>query len=204
MGKNKFFNVKVDDGQLSRIFADLPKALQVATVAAVNTTARKVNKDLKQHVSSEYNVPKSDLRVGDLIKIRRGNVKTQKPRAVIAIRRKGRDIIEYNPLQVKSGLVVAIQKNKAIKIPKAFTGIWHKGDTHFHGMIKATGRRAGKVQRVSAAGKAYMADKRQTYYGSPIAKLYTNIKTEPVISKAIDETFQTALDKEFNKQFEKR
>lgn len=202
MGKG-FYKMEIDEQSFDKIFADLPKVAQRATANTVNIVARKINKNLKDHISTEYNVPKSAMKFGKLVSIKRANVRARFGNAVITIRRKGRDLIKYGAKQVESGISVAVRKSSTKIIKGGFVNPWHRGQSGDFAMQKAVGKRAGKTTRTTAKGTTYEADKRQTVYGPPISDLYTNEKAEKIIMRTIDTDFQPELDKQFGRQFEK-
>ncbi len=201
MGKS-FYKFEVDQQDLSTIFSDLPKVTKVATANTVNIVARKVNKNLKKSITDRYNIPKSALKFGELVSIKRANARANIGKAVILIRKKGRGLIKYGAEQVTKGVRVTVKKSSKI-IKGGFIGPLRKGGSEKFARIKATGKKAGKVIRKTKAGTSYEADKTEIMYGPPIADLYTNKAAEVVILQTIDEEFQTELDKQFNKQFEK-
>lgn len=194
--------MEVNKEQLDRIFADLPTVLKKATAQTVDIVARKVNKNLKAHVAEKYNVPKSSMKMGKLISIKRSNVRANVGRASIFIKRVGRGLIKYGARQIKPGITVKIKKaTKTIK--GGFIAPLKKGQAAEFAFAKAKGKKAGHIVRHTKKGKPYMAEKREVLYGPPIADLYTNNSAEGVIMKTIDNDFQPTLDVQFNKQFEK-
>ncbi len=197
-----FMKVEINRREMDRVFRDLPKKTKSATANALNFTARKVNKNVKNHIATTYNVPKSSMKLGGLISIKRANAQANIGKAVVFIRKKGRGLIKYGAWQIKTGLVVAVKK-QAKKIPHGFISNMRKGDNNKFAFIKAKGKLAGKVTRTTKSGKQYQADKRAILYGPPISELYTNRKAERIILQTIDTEFQKELDKQFNRQFEK-
>jgi hypothetical protein len=196
------FKLEIDYVELDRLFADLPRATKAATANTVNIVARKVNKNLKKHISTTYNVPKGAMKFGDLVSIVRANARTDKGTASIIIRVRGRGLQKYGAKEIGPGLSVTVKKaQKTIK--GGFLAPWRKGDTHKLAMAKAKGKKAGKVTRITKAGTMYQADKREGLYGPPIADLYTNKNAGDILIKTIDTEFQTELNKQFNRQFEK-
>ncbi len=203
MGK-EFFGLKIDKEEIDRLFADLPRATKIATARSLDITARKVNKEVRTHISKNYNIPKGATKFGVLVNIKRANVKANIGRAVIFIKKKGRTLIEYGAKQVGTGLSVKIKKNTEL-IKSAYLSPLRKGGPKGElAFKKATGSHAGLVTRRTKKGTPYKVEKRQILYGPQIANLYTNKSAEKVILRIIDETFQKTLDDQFSKQFEKK
>jgi hypothetical protein len=187
------------------MFSDLPKVMKTATAQTVDIVARKVNKNLKNHVALKYNVPKSSMRLGKLISIKRANVRANIGRASIFIKRVGRGLIKYDPIRGPTVVSVLIKKSRK-RIKGAFISSWEKGGIQQQQFVFAKGRdkHAGKITRRTKKGAPYIADKREVLYGPPIADLYTNASAGGVIMDTIDKDFQPTLDVQFNKQFEKK
>jgi hypothetical protein len=198
------YKMKVDKNELNRLFADLPVMTQKATAEAVNKTTRKVNKNLKTHVFMTYNIPKSAMKIGDLISITRANARSGVSHAILRIKRKARGLMKFNASQTAAGVVAIIRRGRPSFYKGGFIAPWQKGKPSDWAMTKGTGKHAGKITRVTKTGKTYEADKRMVLYGAPIANLFTNEKAETVIMKTIDDDFQDLLDVEFNKLFEKK
>ncbi len=206
MKKSKsLYGLHVDKNQIDRLFADLPQVTKKATARTLDAMARKVNRELKSHVSLNYNVPKGDMTLkGGLIRIQRANVKTNKGRAVIFITEKGRTLMEYGAVQIGEGIKVAVTKSSKV-IKGGWIGPLKKGGPRNQlAFAKAKGKKAGLITRRTKSGKQYKHAKREILYGPSIANLYTNEKAETVIVKTLDENFQKELDKQFNKEFEKK
>jgi hypothetical protein len=198
----EFMKIEINRKEMDRMFADMPKKLKAATANTLNTVARKVNKNVKNNIANVYNVPKSSMRFGDLITIKRANAQANIGKAVIFIRRQGRGLIKYRAVQTKTGLAVAVKKQRK-SIPHGFIAPLRKGGSDKFAFIKATGKLAGKITRVSKTGKSYQAAKRAILWGPQIAQLYTNKRAERVILETIDDEFQKTLDVNWKKQFEK-
>jgi hypothetical protein len=197
------FKLEIDSIELDRLFRDLPKVTKRATANTVNFVARKVNANIKKDIEGKFNIPKSEMKLGDLVWIKRANANRNIGTASIFIKKKGRGLEKYGALQVKSGLVVAV-RNKAEKIKSAFLAPWQKGSGDIKAMAKGKGRRAGKITRITKAGTVYQADKRQQEWGPQIATLYINKTARIILIRTIDKEFQLELDKQFNRQFEKK
>ncbi len=198
-----FFKLEIDERELDRIFRDLPQATKTATARTVDIVARKVNKNLKAHVSEKYNIPKSAMRLGDLIRIQRANARANVGNAIIFIKRQGRGLIKYGAKQIGPG--ISVQIKKAVKTIKGgFIAPLHRGGSDKFAFAKGRGKHAGKIMRKTKAGTLYEADKREILYGPPVADLYTNNAAEGIIMKTIDDEFQDTLNEQFNNQFEKK
>ena len=197
-----FFKITIDPNEISRLFSDLPQVTKKATANTLNIVARKVNKNLKFHVTDKYNIPKRSMRIGGLISIKRANARTNIGNAIIFIRRQGRGLIKYGAKQIGPGISVKVKKATRVVKGGFIAPLRKRGSDEF-AFIKATGKKAGRVMRRTEKGTLYEADKREIMYGPPIADLYTNKSAEGVILKTIDQEFQDTLDTQFNKQFEK-
>ncbi len=202
MGKS-FYSIEVDQQDFTTLFNDLPKVTKVATANTLNIVARKVNKNLKKSIAERYNVPKSAMRFGKLVSIRRANVMANIGIATIFIRKQGRGLVKYGATQVAKGIRVTIKKSSRI-IRGGFIGPLRKGGSGKFARIKAKGKNTGKVIRKTPKGTSYQADRTEILYGPPIADLYTNRAGERVILQTIDEEFQRTLDDQFTKQFDKK
>lgn len=200
---SKFYKISVDANQLYKTFSDLPEVTKKATANTVNIVARKANKNLKAHITETYNVPKSAMKFGKLVSLKRANARTNLGKATIFIKVKGRGLMKYGAKQIGPGVSVRIKKTtKTIK--HAFISPIKKGGPYAKFVfIKSRGDKAGKIMRRSKAGTPYEAAKREVMYGPPIADLYTNRGADKILMKTIDDEFQTTLDEQFNKQFEK-
>ncbi len=202
MGKD-FYKLTVDDKEVSRIFADLPKVTKAATADTINIVTRKVNKNLKTHITTKYNIPKSALKFGDLVRLVRANARTDIGKALIIIKVRGRGLIKYGAKQVDAGVSVAIKKSAKV-IKGAYISPLRKRGTDKFVFIKAKGKKAGKVTRYTTKGTPYTADKREILYGPTVADVYTNVSANKVILKTVDDEFQKTLDVQFARQFEKK
>ena len=202
MGK-RVLKVEIDRGSLDRMFSDLPIITKKATANALNVVVRKVNKNIRQHISNTYTVPKAATRFGDLVSIKRANANLNIGLAAILIKKRGRDLLKYGARQVENGLIVKV-KSRTELIKGAFISpMWSKGSQKV-AMSKGKGKRAGIVTRVTKKGKPYKAAKRQVEWGPQIATLYTNKDAEKVTLNTIDKEFQKELDKQYQNLFEKR
>ncbi len=195
--------LKIDPNEISKLFADMPKMTKRATANALNFTARKANKNLKKHISERYNIPKSAMKFGKLVSIRRANAQRNIGTATIFILKQGRGLWKFGAKQVGPGVSVRIKKTTKI-IKGAFISPLRKGASEQFVFIKATGDKAGKVKRRTKKGTSYDADKREIMYGPQVAQLYTNKSAEKVLLKTIEDEFQKELTRQFNEQFEKR
>lgn len=194
--------VEMRPGDFNRLFADLPKIAKTANARTIDFVARKVNKNLKEHITLRYNVPKKAMKLGDLVSITRANARANKGNATINIKRRGRGLIKYGAKKIGGGISVKVKHNpKTIK--GGFISILKKGSTDKFAFAKAKGKKAGIITRRSKKGKPYKAAKREILYGPPISDLYTNKSAERVILDTIDAEFQDELDEQFSKLFDK-
>ena len=197
------FMLKMKVEGFSEVFSDLPKVTKTAVANAINVTARRVNKNLKDEISATYNVPKRAMKFGDLVSIKRANARAGIGKAIIFIKKRGRGLIKYSAKQIAAGLSVKVKKS-AKTIKGGYISPLKSGGTDKFAFAKARGKKAGKVTRYTKTGKPYKADKREILYGPQIAQLYTNARAEKVITQTIDDDFQDILDEKFNDQFRKR
>jgi hypothetical protein len=202
MGK-QFFKLEIDRGSIDRLFSDLPKVTKKATANALNVIVRKVNKNIRTHISNTYSVPKTATKFGDLVSIKRANANSNIGTAIIFIKRKGRDLLKYGATEIGAGLSVKVKAGTEFIKGGFIAPMWKRGSDKV-AMSKAKGKRAGIVTRMTKKGKPYKAAKRQVEWGPQIATLYTNAGAVGVMNRTIDEEFQTELDKQFNEQFEKK
>lgn len=185
------------------MFSDLPQVTKKATANALNVVVRKVNKNIRAHISDTYTVPKSATKFGDLVSIKRANANRNIGVAIIFIKKKGRDLFKYGARQIGEGLSVKVKAKTEVIKGGFIAPMWKRGAEKV-AMSKGKGKRAGIVTRTTKKGKPYKAAKRQVEWGPQIATLYTNKGATAVMWKTIDDEFQTELDKQFNRQFEKR
>ncbi len=198
----EFLKIEINQRELDRMFADLPKKTKAATANTLNMVARKVNKNLKDEINKTYNVPKSAMKFGKLVSIKRANARDNIGKAIIFIKRQGRGLLKYDAVQTKTGLTVNVKRSSK-QIPHGFIAPIKKGSGEKFAFIKATGKLAGTISRVTKKGTTYKAAKRAILWGPQIAQLYTNLRASKVIEKTIEKEFQPELDKQFNRQFEK-
>jgi hypothetical protein len=202
MPRKQFVKLEIDKGSFDRLFSDLPTVTKKATANALNFTVRKVNKNIRAHISTTYSVPKAATKFGDLVSIKRANANRNIGLAIIFIKRRGRDLLKYGAVQIGEGLRVKV-KAKTETIKGGFIApMWKKGADKV-AMSKGKGKRAGLVTRTTKKGTPYKAAKRQVEWGPQIATLYTNQGAMNVMNETIDAKFQTELDKQFSELFEK-
>ena len=203
MPRKQFVKLEIDKGSFDRMFSDLPQVTKKATANALNVVVRKVNKNIRAHISNTYTVPKSATKFGDLVSIKRANANKNIGVAIIFIKKRGRDLLKYGAKQIKEGISVKV-KARTETIKGAFISpMWKRGAGKVV-MLKGKGKRAGFVTRTTKKGTPYKAAKRQVEWGPQIATLYTNQGARAVMNKTIDDEFQKELDIQFKKQFEKR
>lgn len=202
MARKQFFKLEIDQGSLGRLFSDLPIVTKKATANALNVIVRKVNKNIRNHISNTYTVPKSATKFGDLVSIKRANANKNIGVATIFIKKRGRDLSEYGAKQTSAGLSVKVKAKTEIIKGAFIAPMWKRGADKV-AMSKGKGRRAGTITRITKKGKPYKAAKRQVEWGPQIATLYGNAGARAVLNRTIDEEFQKELTEQFNKQFEK-
>ncbi|MEE9356253.1 MAG: hypothetical protein V3U75_11740 [Methylococcaceae bacterium] len=199
----RIFKLEIDQGSFDRMFSDLPNVTKKATANALNVVVRKVNKNIREHISQTYTVPKAATKFGDLVSIKRANANRNIGVAIIFIKRRGRDLLKYGATQIKEGLSVKVKAGTEVIKGGFIAPMWKRGAEKV-AMSKGKGKRAGLVTRTTKKGTPYKAAKRQVEWGPQIATLYTNQGAVHVMNKTIDDEFQKELDKQFNMQFEKR
>ncbi len=202
---NEFVKVEIDDSDLTRVFADLPIITKKAVVEALDITARKVNKNIKSHLTTKYNIPNKAIGIGKskLVRFRRANVKTNRAVSTIFIKKVGRGLMKYGAKVAGKGVSFQIRKGGTKHVKSGFIAPFKKGSADF-AFKKARGSKAGKVTRYTKKGKPYQADKRAILYGPSIASLYGGKSAERVLMKTIDEEFEKNVDIQFAKKFDRK
>ncbi len=202
MGKS-MFKLEVDWRDADRAFTDLPKITKKATANTLNVIVRSVNKNIRAHITATYNVPKAATRFGDLVSIRKANANRNIGTAIIYIKRRGRDLLEYGAVQVAEGLKVRVKTSTELIKGAFIAPLWKRGSDKA-AMIKGKGRHAGNITRYTKSGKPYKAAKRQVAWGPQISTLYVTKAATAIMLKTIDDEYQIELDRQFKEQFEKK
>ena len=211
----RFLKLNVDMRELEREFDDLSVAAQKGSVNALNVVGRLANKEIKKFIKSNYNIKnKSIIR---RVSIKRADARKSRPVFTIVIKKVGRGLGLYSPIQRGSkgkgkGLVsVKVGKSRKTLRHGAFVSTWAagrvtgtsfmKGPTVFR---KAIGKNAGTITRRTKKGTSYTAAKREMLFGPNVADLYSSMKARKVLDRTIEDNYQKVLDEKFNDQFERR
>jgi hypothetical protein len=190
--------------ELEREFDDLPIVTQKAMVNALNKVGRLANKAIAKFIKDNYNIPAKSLKIGYLVKLIRADARkaSDTGRAwraffTIVIRKRAINLIMYGGEQIIGGGVSVRVKRTTKVIRRAFVSVWKSG-SHKR-FIFVRDPKLGTF--MSKYGKR---TKRRALYGPSIADLYGSIRARKIIDDTIEKNFQPMLDKEFERQFERR
>ncbi len=199
-----FVKIEISDSEIDRMFADLPAVAKRATANTLNKVIRIVNKNVRKFITDNYNIPKKAIKIaGGLVSFKRADARRDIGTATIFIRKVGRGLFKYGAIESGNRVLVTVKKTPK-RVRGAFVSIWRKGETNKFVFRKAIGKNAGTITRRTKTGKSYQAAKREVLFGPKIADLYVSRRAGGIVDKTIDKEYQVLLDKEFNRQFERR
>ncbi len=197
MAKVIDLNVRAND--LADVFTDMNKSLKRAVVNSLNVIGRKGNRKIAVDIKANYNIKAKSLKIGNTVKLIRANGRKPVPVFTIRIIKKTRGLFLYSAKKGKGGVSVRVKKTRKVVKGSYFVRSKRFGKV----FVARRGRKGGKVQRVSASGKRYMADRSEWLVGPSIAQLYTRSKSRRILGEVVS-GYEKELSKQFNKQFEKR
>jgi hypothetical protein len=198
---SKVFNLHIDRNKVSKVFADMNTALQIATINSLNKIGRAANRSIATDIKTNYNITSKTLKIGRTVKLITASKFLNRPVFTISILKKPRGLFVYSPLKTKEGISVKVSKNRKT-IRRSYILIAKKrGGKKF---VARKDEGGGTVQRTSRSGKSYKAPKSKFLFGPSLAQLYSRKRIRVLINKEINEKYEAELASQFNKQFEKR
>jgi hypothetical protein len=196
----EFFKLEIDLRELERQFTFLPDVTKKATVNSLNKVGRLANTGAKKDITSNYNIKASSLKIGSVVNLKRADARRGIPVFTIIVRKVARGLLKYGAVQGARGVTVKVRKSPKT-IRSSFISTWKRGQSNKFVFIRDP--KLGTVIR-KRKGRQYIAQKRRQLFGPSIAALYNSRRVRREIDSVIDKNYQSLLNEEFNRQFEKK
>lgn len=195
-----FFSMSIDKREFNALFEDLAPSARKAAANSLNSVGRKANTAIEKFIIQNYKIKRPSIKA--LAKIIRAHAKAGPGGGIFRIRilKKGRGLFKYGAEQVAKGTQYTVRAQTQM-VKGGFISTWQKGSANQ--FVFVTRKRFGTVRRISKKGTAYEASKRKMLWGPSIASLFTSKKAVEIFRDMFDKLYESELDEQFVKIYEK-